>query len=319
MQHSVIVNRELYLGGSDIPALLGISPFKSRYQLLKEKAQLIPIAPVFVNKAIQYGVDMEPVIRDYLNTGRDADNQFKEWKFETPLEGSSLRARGHLDGYDAKTRTCLEIKTTSETRGDTIHDYPEYLYQMLFYMDRPRPRLKGGVLAVYIRPDDYNEVFDETRLQIFNFELSDMKAEIKHLRAEIARFLADVETIKANPEKCEAELINKELAETSAKAIAFEKKLAALKEAEAEYKELKAELIKQMTNYGVPSFDAGGYQITLTEAKPETFEIVKECDIEALELFYPEVYAEVVHDVEKKKAGRAASVRVTKRKGADND
>jgi len=316
MQHSVIENRELYLGGSDIPALLGISPFKTRYQLLKEKAQIIPIAPVFVNKAIQYGITLEPVIRDYLNTDREPENQFKEWKFETPLDSSTLRARGHLDGYDARTRTCLEIKTTSETRGDSIRDYPEYLYQMLFYMDMPRPRLKSGILAVYIRPDDYNEYFDETRLHIFKFELSDMKSEIKHLRAEVARFLADVETIRANPEKCEADLINQELSETSAKAIAFEKKLAELKEAEAEYKALKAELIKQMTAYGVPSFDAGGYQITLTAEKPETVETVEEIDVEALKLFFPDVAAEVIHKVEKTKAGRSASVRVTKRKGA---
>lgn len=319
MQHSVIENRELYLGGSDIPALLGISHFKTRYQLLKEKAQLITIAPVFVNKAIQYGINMEPIIRDYLNQGRDPEDLFKEWKFETALDNSSLRARGHLDGYDAKSRTCLEIKTTSETRGDNIHDYPDYLYQMLFYMDTPRPRLKSGILAVYIRPDDYNEAFDETRLHIFRFELSEMKTEIKHLRAEVARFLADVETIKASPETCEVDLINRELAETSAKAVAFEKKIAALKEAEAEYKALKAELIKQMTAYGVPSFDAGGYQITLTDAKPETTETVEECDIEALKLFYPEVAAEVIQITEKTKAGRSASVRVTKRKGQTND
>ena len=30
-----------YIGGSDIPAIMGISPFKTRFQLLQEKAQII--------------------------------------------------------------------------------------------------------------------------------------------------------------------------------------------------------------------------------------------------------------------------------------
>ena len=30
-----------YIGGSDIAAIMGISPFKTRFQLLQEKAQIV--------------------------------------------------------------------------------------------------------------------------------------------------------------------------------------------------------------------------------------------------------------------------------------
>ena len=40
MQASVKEDRNLYIGGSDVPIILGISPFKTRYELLLEKAQI---------------------------------------------------------------------------------------------------------------------------------------------------------------------------------------------------------------------------------------------------------------------------------------
>ena len=34
----VTIDRDKYIGGSDIPIIMGISPFKSRFDLLLEKA-----------------------------------------------------------------------------------------------------------------------------------------------------------------------------------------------------------------------------------------------------------------------------------------
>ena len=36
----VRIDRNLYIGGSDIPIIMGISPFKKRFDLLLEKAGL---------------------------------------------------------------------------------------------------------------------------------------------------------------------------------------------------------------------------------------------------------------------------------------
>ena len=319
MQHSVMENREDYLGGSDIPALLGISPYKTRFQLLKEKAHLVPVQPVFANKAIQYGVTMEPKIRDYLNLDRDPEDKFKEWKFERTFEGSTLRARGHLDGYAAKSKTCLEIKTTDQIKGDKLRDYASYLYQMLFYMDQPRPRLKSGILAVYERPDDYNETFDPDRLHIFRFSLSEVKAEKMKLRSEIDKFLADLQYMICNPDKSELEFVGQELKTASEKVLAFEKTIAELKAKEEELKKMKAELTRLMNDYGVPSIDAGEYKISFVKESPATVETVKTCDIESLELFFPDAAAECVTTETVVKTGRAATVRISKKKGAAND
>lgn len=316
MQSTVSQNRDLYLGGSDIPALLGISKYKTRWQLLKEKAQIVPVVGAFANPAITYGNTMEPKIRDYLNTGRAIECKYNEWKFEKPLKNTTLQARGHLDGFDPVNKICLEIKTTSEYRGDDVRNYPDYLYQMLFYMIMPRPALFGGVLAVYMRPDDYNEVFDETRLHVFKFKREEMKPEIKHLKAEIARFIEDLNNLIANPEQCELDMLNAEIAGTSERVLAFERVIAELKEKEQQYKELKEQLAEQMETFGVKTFEAGGYQITLVEGSPESVETVKTCDFDTLELFYPDAAAECIQQTEKKKAGRKTSVRITKKKGA---
>lgn len=40
MQDTVKVDRDKYVGGSDIPAILGLSNFKTRYELILDKAGL---------------------------------------------------------------------------------------------------------------------------------------------------------------------------------------------------------------------------------------------------------------------------------------
>lgn len=315
MQNSVSQDRDKYLGGSDIPALLGISPYKTRFQLLREKAGLDPIGEVFVNKYITYGNTMEPKIRDYLNEGRDVESQFLEAKFFADIEGTTLVKRGHLDGYDAASRTVLEIKTTDRERMSNIHDYPDYLAQMLFYMTIVDTPIEHGILAVYFRPDDLNEVFDETRLQILKFDLKDMEEDVMYIDHEIEMFIADLQTVMMNPEKSEAELLDKELAAVSQKAIAFEQAIAAFKETEKKYAELKEQLVELMGKFGVSTFDAGGYQITLVEGTPEEITKEKKCDTEALEMFFPDAFKACVKEVEKKKSARKSYVKVTAKRG----
>jgi predicted phage-related endonuclease len=62
---SVIKDRDKYIGGSDIPILMGISPFKTRWQLLKEKAEPRGdgYATEYTSPQIEYGNEMEEKIR----------------------------------------------------------------------------------------------------------------------------------------------------------------------------------------------------------------------------------------------------------------
>ena len=65
MQETVKQDREHFIGGSDVPVILGISPFKSRFDLLLEKAGYKE-EDVKCNAFTLYGQIMEPKIRDYI-------------------------------------------------------------------------------------------------------------------------------------------------------------------------------------------------------------------------------------------------------------
>ena len=51
---NVLINRDKYIGGSDISAIMGISPFKTRWEVLQEKAGLLE-SEFTGNKYTEYG------------------------------------------------------------------------------------------------------------------------------------------------------------------------------------------------------------------------------------------------------------------------
>ena len=122
MQKSVKEDRDKYIGGSDIPIIMGISSFKSRFDLLLEKAGLKK-DDFDGNEYTEYGNIMEEKIRNYMN---ELDNtEYKEDK----LIKDDIRC--HVDGYNGNL--IIEIKTTSNIH-DNVDDYKVYLVQLLFYM-----------------------------------------------------------------------------------------------------------------------------------------------------------------------------------------
>ena len=129
MQNSVKEDRFKYIGGSDIPAIMGISPYKTRFQLLLEKAQLETPEDVD-NIYTRYGNVMEGKIRDYINglSKEQANDPYVEGKHIIE-DGDYLPFRLHTDGENEDT--ILEIKTTSE-----IHDNPDHLSHLLLSVGR---------------------------------------------------------------------------------------------------------------------------------------------------------------------------------------
>ena len=159
MQKSVKEDREKYIGGSDIPVIMGISPFKTRYELLLEKAGLKE-DDFEGNQFTEYGNMMEEKIISYIN--EKYDTAFVEGKH---IEGD---IRCHTDGENKDY--ILEIKTTSEIH-ENVDDYRTYLVQLLFYMYHAKRHL--GMLAVYERPEDFNEEFEKERLHIYSVKIED--------------------------------------------------------------------------------------------------------------------------------------------------
>lgn len=175
---AVTVDREKYIGGSDIPIIMGISQFKTRFDLLLEKAGLKE-NNFEGNEYTEYGNVMEPKIREYIN--KQLGKNFVEGKH---INGD---IRCHTDGEDYTT--ILEIKATSQIHIN-VDDYKVYLVQLLFYMfhtDR-----KSGMLAVYHRPEDFSEEFDEKRLQIFTIRIENYKELLEQINKAVEQFRTDL-------------------------------------------------------------------------------------------------------------------------------
>lgn len=246
----VTIDRDKYLGGSDISAIMGISSFKSRFDLLLEKAGYKE-NDFNGNEYTEYGNVLEPKIRDYINTNR-AD-KFEEGKY---IEND---IRCHVDGINSDT--VLEIKTTSQIHSD-VNDYKVYLVQLLFYMQYTKREY--GKLAVYSRPADFNEEFDETRLQQFDIRLSDYKELLEKINAAVEQFRIDLAKVKENPFITEEELLPVDLTELSEKVLGLEIQLKSYEDLKKQYDDFKEDLRQAMIKNNIKKWvTPNNTQITL--------------------------------------------------------
>lgn len=259
---NVKVDRDKYIGGSDIPIIMGISQFKNRFDLLLEKAGLKENT-FDGNEYTEYGNVMEPKIREYVN--KQLGKTFVEGKH---TDGD---IRCHTDGEDYTS--ILEIKTTSQTH-ETVDDYKVYLVQLLFYMEHTDR--KAGILAVYHRPDDFNEEFDENRLQLFTIRIENYTELLEKINKAVEQFREDLKKVKENPFVTEEELLPVDLTELSNKVLEFENRLVEYKKIEEEAKKAKAQLKMAMENQGLKKWETpNGTKITLVEDTPD-----KEVEVE---------------------------------------
>lgn len=257
MQETVKQDRDKYIGGSDIPVIMNLSPFKSRFDLLLEKAGYKEDA-FEGNVYTEYGNTMEPKIREYIN--KDFMLPFVEGKHIREAEdGEIIGVRIHTDGENESA--ILEIKTTSQIY-DSLDDYKLYLVQLLFYMVNTGKNF--GLLAVYNRPEDLSEEFDPNRLQLFRVDLYKYPELCKEIGDACEKFIEDLQKVKDNPFITEEELLPTEITDITARIIAFESQIDYLKSIEKKIKEDKTRLKDAMQACGVKSWTTPqGYKITL--------------------------------------------------------
>lgn len=294
---TVTKDRTKFLGGSDIPAIMGLSPFKTRWQLLQEKAEIVPIEP-FTNPYVEYGNVMEVRIRDYINKHYN-----RNFEPAVKIVGD---LRGNTDGLDELG--ILEVKTTSHIFS-TIDGYMQYIVQMLFYMKIFN--VQYGMLAVYERPDDFNETFDPDRLQVFEIDIKDYLDTMEEEEQAITMFRKDLIALKENPLLCEEDFMPNEIVEVTNKIMELENQLAAYKQMEAELKEFKAKLKVAMEEYGIKTWRL--YDNTKITLIPDGADKeVEEIDIKALQKDHPELFGEGSPYVKRTvKRGRSGFVRIT--------
>ena len=285
-----------YIGGSDIAAIMGISPFKTRFQLLQEKAQIIE--PDFKgNEYTEYGNVMEPKIRDYVN-----ETLGRNFAPDVLMNGDF---RFNLDGLDKECCQVLEIKTTSQIHGK-LEDYKVYLVQLLPYM-----RMAGaveGYLAVYRRPDDFDETFNPLLLTVYEVHIDDYSDLLEEIDTQVEMFKKDLKKLRENPFITEEELQPKEVVEYANKVLVLEQQLESMKQLEKELKSAKAELKRLMQENGVKKWiTPNGTKITLVPDGEDT--VISAFNEKKFAEEKPDIYAEYLE--KKLKAGRSGYVRVT--------
>lgn len=309
MQSSVTEERWKYLGGSDCPAVMGISPFTTRMELLQYKAQ-IRENEFDGNSYTEYGNEMESKIRDYINE----EKGFKFHEDKKVLEdGTDLPVRYHADGIDEDKETLLEVKTTSRV-FDNIKHYEAYIVQMLLGMVVFDYRL--GVLAVYERPEDMDTEFDPERLSIYEIKFEDYHDLWVKLESSIRDFRYDLDFLKKNPMAEEDELPSRcGIAEVSKNELSVgDKALTILYLLENEkaltnaIKEAKAQMLKAMEERGIKSatFEDG---MKVTYVAPTEDKEYQELDKDTLIKENPELAEK--YTVTKTRKGKSAYVRVT--------
>ena len=292
----VTKDRDKYIGGSDIAAILNISKFKTRWQLLKEKAG-IEESDFTGNAYTEYGNVLEPQIRDHINA---------QWQTNF-VEGKIINGylRYHADGVDYDKGMVLEIKTTSVIH-EAVNDYDYYLCQLLMGMEMYD--YESGLLAVYERPEDFNEEFKADRLTVYLIKKSDYPAYIEYIKKEVERFREDWMRLKENPFLTEEELQPKELVEIADRVLALESQLEIFKQIEKEYKDAKASLKAGMEKYHIKKWETpNGTKITLIPDGEPT--VKKEFNEKQFKEDNPELYEKYCEEVIKK--GKAGYVRIT--------
>jgi putative phage-type endonuclease len=295
----VTIDRNLYIGGSDIPIIMGISPFKKRFDLLLEKAEL-KHNEFSGNEYTEYGNILEPKIREFINL-----KEKKPFLEDKKIVGD---IRCHVDGYNQKD-TILEIKTTSQVHK-SVDEYKLYLCQLLFYMSVYEA--KKGKLAVYERPKDFNEEFDEKRLTTYDINFKDYKELVEDILQAVDQFRKDLIKVKENPFITEEELQPKEVIELSNKVVELESKLLVFKELEKQYNNFKNELFNAMEEHNIKSWVTNnGTRITRIDTTKDVIETSQEFNVSKFKEKNLELYNQFLEPKEKViKKGKKGFVRI---------
>lgn len=298
-EYDVTQDRDKYIGGSDLPVICGISKFKTRWQLLLEKAGLEE-SPFTGNRYTEYGHYIEPYIRDHVNLVYNTNF--------VPNRVINGDIRCHTDGFNGEC--VLEIKSTSDIYA-SVDGYKVYLVQLVKYMEQNE--VDKGILAVYERPENLSREFDAQRLQIFEIRLEDYRNLLDYVNREIDKFRSDLERLKDNPLLSEQDFLPAgNLVVLAEKVAKLENQLAALKEIEIQCKEAKKALYNEMLKRKVKSWTMpNGTKLTMVLETPAGTKTVTEFDTEAFKAECPGIYQKYLKTVEKKTNGKSGYVRIT--------
>ena len=233
-----VQNRAKGLGGSDMPIVMGISPFKTPLQLWQEKTGKVVPEDISGLPHIQRGHMAETACRMLVE--RDLATSFtpKSWV----VEGTPFRAND--DGWSMDRNECLEIKAMGKAAHEACRDEkiipPHYLIQVQwvlmcsgaklcrFISYRPEENERAEIM-VYPDPKEW-EVLKDAALKFWALVQSDTPPPLsdRDYRLIKDQGFMDLSMQYVNL-KAMAEQLSNQMAEVEAKLKAFEPDARALK------------------------------------------------------------------------------------------
>lgn len=248
---NVTEKRNMFVGGSDVPTILGLNKYKSQFELAQEKVG-IKERTFKGNEYTEFGNILEPQIRDYINAVNGTI-----FVPQTKID-KHRNIRSNTDGYDFENNLILEIKTHGANPTLKVYEAQMQLYMAQFGCDH-------GWLALYKRPENFDAEFDSSRLKIEVVERNDDY--IYHIHDAIETFWIRCEFLKDNPEATEQEFYNfgqNEVQFIANKVSKLEVQLAQFKLLQDEYKKAKQQLHDAMEAYDIKKFETDHIIITRT-------------------------------------------------------
>ncbi|MDO4681108.1 MAG: YqaJ viral recombinase family protein [Aerococcus sp.] len=249
---NVTQNRQRYVGGSDVPTILGINPYRTQYELAREKIGLTE-RTFEGNEYTQFGNVLEPQIRDYINAIYD-----KKFVVDTYID-EERHIRSNVDGIDRELELLLEIKTHGKHYHQNIYEAQMQLYMW-------QTGCQKGWLALYQRPEDFNTDFESGRLELK--EIPRDEEQIQRILAAIETFWIRCEYLKETPKMGEKAYMTNgtEMQIYAAKLERATPHLLEMKRAtkayEEEYEAWKKKLYEVMAENNIKKFETPTFIIT---------------------------------------------------------
>lgn len=272
---NVTEKRTQYVGGSDVPVILGLSKYKTQFELAKEKAGIVQ-PDKSSNPYIQFGNKMEPLIRDYINTMNSLN-----FHPDTFINKDDM-IRSNVDGIDLENKMLLEIKTHGANPTEKVYEAQMQLYFHQTDCDY-------GWLAMYHRPKDFDLEFDRKNLVIKEIERN--QGYIEKILDSIETFWIRVEYLKEKPDMTEQEYysIGNDIDKLVARVERFELQMLEFEEKakliKAQQKDFREQLYQKMEENDIKKIDTGN--LVITRVLPTTR---KSIDSTKLKKEKPDIY-----------------------------
>lgn len=272
---NVTEKRTQYVGGSDVPVILGLSKYKTQFELAKEKAGIVQ-PDKSSNPYIQFGNKMEPLIRDYINTMNSLN-----FHPDTFINKDDM-IRSNVDGIDLENKMLLEIKTHGANPTERVY---EAQMQMYFH----QTDCDYGWLAMYHRPKNFDLKFDRKNLVIKEIERD--QGYIEKILDSIETFWIRVEYLKEKTDMTEQEYysIGNDIDKLVARVERFELQMLEFEEKakliKAQQKDFREQLYQKMEENDIKKIDTG--DLVITRVLPTTR---KSIDSTKLKKEKPDIY-----------------------------